>query len=133
MKRLMLLIILLMLSYGPVYAEWVEVKNNYLPGKQTVYVDPDTIRREGNLVTMWELTDYKSAQTFDADTRYLSVMSQREYDCAEERWRMHALAFFSGQMGNGKKVHGRSYESMWAPVYPGSIGRRAWEVACDTQ
>ncbi len=131
MTRL-LLITLLVLSPGSAYAEWVERDRNAGKGT-TMYVEQDLIRRNGNLVKMWELTDYKSAQTFGADTRYLSEMSQREYDCAEERWRMHALAFFSGQMGNGKKVHGRSYESMWAPVYPGSIGRRAWEFACDTQ
>jgi len=126
----LLLITLLVLSSGPAYAEWVRVGES---NEVFTYADPNTIRRNGELVKMWELTDYKSAQTFGADTRYLSEMSQREYDCAEERWRMHALAFFSGQMGNGKKVHGRSYESMWAPVYPGSIGRRAWEFACDTQ
>ncbi len=59
MKRL-LLITFLVLSRGPVYAEWVAVENNYLlPGKLTVYVDPDTIRREGNLVTLWQLTDFQ--------------------------------------------------------------------------
>ncbi len=58
MTRL-LLITLLVLRHGPVYAEWVAVENNYLPGKQTVYVDPDTIRREGNLVTLWQLTDFQ--------------------------------------------------------------------------
>ncbi len=58
MKRLFL-ITLLVLSCGPVYVEWVTVGNNYLlPGRQTVYVDPDTIRREGNLVTLWQLTDF---------------------------------------------------------------------------
>jgi len=61
MKRL-LLITLLVLSHGPVYAEWVAVENNYLPGKQTVYVDPDTIRREGNLVTMVILINWKWMQ-----------------------------------------------------------------------
>ena len=53
MKRL-LLITLLVLSHGPVYAEWVAIKKDYLSSTlQTVYVDPATIRREGNLVTMW--------------------------------------------------------------------------------
>ena len=32
------------------------------PGLPTVYVDPDTLRREGHLVTIWQLTDYKSVQ-----------------------------------------------------------------------
>ncbi len=43
-----LLITLLFLSSLPAYAEWVAVEKDYLlPGLQTVYVDPDTIRREG--------------------------------------------------------------------------------------
>ena len=50
------LITLLVLSTVPAYVEWVAVEKDYLlPGLQTVYVDPDTIRREGNLVTMWQL------------------------------------------------------------------------------
>ena len=58
MKRL-LLITLSLLSRGPVYAEWVAIEKEYQsPGLQTVYIDPDTIRREGNLVTIWQLTDY---------------------------------------------------------------------------
>ena len=55
-----LLLTLLVLSSVPAYAEWVAVEKDYLsPGLQTVYVDPDTIRREGNLVTMWQLIDFK--------------------------------------------------------------------------
>ena len=47
------LITLLFLSTVPAYAEWVAVEKDYLlPGLQTVYVDPDTIRRERNLVTL---------------------------------------------------------------------------------
>ena len=44
------LIMLLVLSRGPVYAEWVAIEKQYQsPGLQTVYFDPDTIRREGHL------------------------------------------------------------------------------------
>ena len=34
-----------------------------LPGLDTVYVDPDTIRREGHLMTVWDSLDYKTVQT----------------------------------------------------------------------
>ncbi len=47
MTRL-LLIILLVLSHGPAYAEWVAVeKKEKLLGPHTVYIDPDTIREKG--------------------------------------------------------------------------------------
>jgi hypothetical protein len=47
------LITLLFLSSVPAYAEWAAVEKDYLlPGLQTVCLDPDSIRREGNLVTI---------------------------------------------------------------------------------
>ncbi len=58
-----LLITLMFLSTVSAYAEWMAVEKDYLsPGLQTVYVDPDTIRREGNLVTLWQLIDFKLMQ-----------------------------------------------------------------------
>ena len=51
------LITLLFLNSVPAYAEWVAVEET--PGLRTVYFDPDTIRREGNLVTLWLLMDFK--------------------------------------------------------------------------
>jgi hypothetical protein len=43
-----------------VYADWVTVEKPYpVRELQTVYFDPATIRREGNLVAIWQLTDYK--------------------------------------------------------------------------
>ena len=55
-----LLITLLFLGSVPAYAEWVAVEET--PGLRTLYVDPDTIRREGNLVTLWLLMDFKWMQ-----------------------------------------------------------------------
>ncbi len=57
MKRL-LLITLLVLSNGSAYAEWLYVGKGVESG-MTTYADPDTIRREGNLVTLWQLTDFQ--------------------------------------------------------------------------
>jgi hypothetical protein len=52
------LTILLLLSSGPVYAEWVSIGDT--DSGMMVYVDPDTIRRKGDLVKMWLLLDYKT-------------------------------------------------------------------------
>ena len=59
-----LLITLLFLSTVPAYAEWVAVERDYFsPGLSTIYIDPDTIRREGNLVMVWQLVDFKTMQS----------------------------------------------------------------------
>lgn len=128
MKRL-LLFTLLVLSCEPAYAEWVKVGDGDEAGK-TVYVDPATIRRDSNLVKMWQFYDYKTVQTVGG-VRFLSAKEQWEFDCAEERSRVLALKEFSGNMGSGTVVDTNSQVGKWIPVIPGSIGRTVWTVACN--
>ena len=129
-KRL-LLILLLVLSSGPAYAEWVSIGADNQRGR-TVYADPDTIRLKGDVVKMWSLNDYKTLQTWPSAS-YLSYKVQNEYDCAEERIRQLAATFFSGNMGRGDVVSVHSNKGTWQPVEPGSLGQSEWEVACDKE
>lgn len=125
-----LLLTLLLLSIGPVYAEWVQI--GISESGMTVYVDPDTIRRKGDLVKMWTLYDYKTIQTETGDP-FLSSRGQHEYDCVEERVRVITFTTFSGNMGSGKAVFTKSDEGKWQPVPPRSIYQRQWKIACGKQ
>ena len=127
MTRL-LLITLLLLSSGPAYAEWVKVSESDDAGK-TVYVDPATIRRNSNLVKMWQFYDYKTVQTVGGN-RFLTAKEQWEFDCAEERSRVVARKEFSGNMGSGTMVFTNSQVGKWISATPGSTGRTVWEIAC---
>jgi hypothetical protein len=124
-----LLIIFLFLSSSPAYAEWVEVG---ITDEATVYADPDTIRRKGDLVKMWYLHDFKTTQTV-LKKSYLSSRSQDEYDCTEDRHRALATTSFSGNMGSGKVRSSYSIKGKWEPVPPGTITQALWKVACDKQ
>jgi hypothetical protein len=123
-----LLITLLVLSSSPACAEWVKVSNSDEAGK-TVYVDPATIRRNSNLVTMWQFYDYETVQTVGG-IRFLTAKEQWEFDCAEERSRVLALKEFSGNMGSGTVVYTNSQVGNWVSVMPGSMGQAVWKVAC---
>ena len=133
-----LLITLQFLSSLPAYAEWVAVEKDYLaPGLQTVYVDPDTIRREGSLVTMWQLIDFKWMQGNAGmgplgfgPHRFLSTKTHKEFDCAEKRLRLLAFTEFSRRMGTGIAANGYVDTGNWLPVEPESINQALWEVAC---
>jgi len=127
MTRL-LLITLLLLSSAPAYAEWVAVTGNKEAG-MTAYIDPDTIRRKGNLVKMWELLDFKKAQT-EGNLSVLSSKVQKEYDCAEERHRMLAFIDYSDNMGRGNVVHSDSTGYNWEPIAPDTIDLRMWKRVC---
>lgn len=122
------LITLLLLSVGPVYAEWVEVVANDEVG-MTAYVDPDTIHTEGNLVKVWTLFDYKTIQTIVGGP-WLSSKTQRQFDCVEERVRVVGFITFTGNMGSGETVNSNSDEQKWRPIQPGSVEQALWKVVC---
>ena len=122
------LIILLMLSSGPAYAEWVTV-SVINQARATVYIDPDTTHRKGDRVTISELIDYRTLQSVTG-TAFLSTMLHREYDCAGDRHRTLALTKSSGRMGIGTVMLTTSEVQKWEPADPGSIGKRLWRIAC---
>ena len=130
-----ILITLLVLSSGSGYAEWVSIGSSGSGGGYTVYINPDTInpdtiRRKGDLVKMWILLDYKTIQTV-VGTSHLSVRSQHQYDCAEDRHRRLAYTFFSGNMESGKGVYSNPDEGKWEPVASDSVAEGLWKIACD--
>ncbi|MEP6935454.1 MAG: surface-adhesin E family protein [Nitrospirota bacterium] len=125
------LITLLFLSMIPAYADWMAVEKHYLsPGILTVYVDPDTIRREGALVTMWQLIDYKTMQGGTSPTRFSSTKIQKLFDCAEGRTGLLRVTDFWGNMGTGESAAAYVEKGNWVRVEPDSMNQALWEVAC---
>ena len=128
-----LLIMLLVLSSGPVYAEWVAIEKKYQsPGLQTVYIDSATIRREGNLVTIVILIDWKWMQGNRSPSRFYSTKITKQFDCVDKRLRSLASTDFYGHMGTGRPAGGSGYtsEGHWVPVEPEGLNQGLWDVAC---
>jgi len=126
------LVTLLFLSSAPAYAEWMAVEKDYLlPGLQTVYVDPDSIRREGNLVTMRQLIDFRWMQgSARGPTRFMSTETHKQFDCAEKRIRLLAFTEFSHRMGTGIRSDAYVDKGSWIRVEAESINQALWEVGC---
>jgi hypothetical protein len=120
----------MMLSSGPVYADWEEIA--VTEDGLTTYADPATIRRKGDLVKMWVLSDYNLAQRAEGPSFiYLSSRSQQQFDCVEERSRWLAAAYFSGNMEKSEIVFRKDSEGRWKPVHPRSAAQALWAFACD--
>lgn len=117
---------------------WVAVDSAYQsPSRETVYFDPKTIRRDGDLVTLWQLTDYKLMQGnapfgrfMMSSHRFLSTKTHKEFDCAHHRVRLLASSEFSQHMGTGIQNAVLVTQGYGQPVKPGSINQALWEVAC---
>lgn len=131
MKKLILASILTLLSTSA-FAEWTYVgdADDY---SLTMYANLATIRKNGHMVKMWDLSDYKTTIGFSDGKSKLSSKSQVEYDCKEERSRGLALIDTSGHMGEGDVVFNSSNVQNWSPVSPDSIGETLWKIACGKQ
>ncbi|NGZ97228.1 MAG: hypothetical protein CV089_14105 [Nitrospira sp. WS110] len=128
------------LSYGvmPPGESWVAVDSAYQsPARNMVYFDPTTIRRDGALVTLWQLTDYKVMQGnapfgrfMMGPHRFFSTKSHKEFDCVNKRVRLLASSEHSQHMGTGVQNAVAVAQGSGLPVEPDSINEALWKVAC---
>ena len=118
----------LLVSSGPAYADWMSLGTS--DSGTSVYADLATLRREGDLVKMLVLFDFKTTQT-KADVSFLSAKAQMEYDCAEQRYEGLAVTYFSGNMGNGQLLYRSSGKGKRLRVSPDSLDQALWKLACD--
>ena len=117
------LLLALLLLTGSAWAEWVRVgesKNYYQ------YIDPATIRKDGNLFRVWEISDLKTRST-DGD---LSRRIRYEYDCKQERIKLLSFSTHSGPMANGTTLLSDSSDGEWLHIPPGSIGESVLKIVC---
>ena len=122
------LLALLLLSVESAHAEWVMVSGND-EKRFIIYANSDSIRRNGELVKMWELWDYALEQIYLGHP-YLSLKRQAEYDCKGKQARKLSVTTYTGNMGNGTVGFHSNKEEPWSPVAPETINGELWEYAC---
>jgi hypothetical protein len=127
MKRFFF-IALLLLSSGPAYAELVAVAKT--GDNATIYIDTETISRDGEQVELWFIFDYKRPRRLASDVYYLSMKRHYQYDCANEFSRLLATTFFLSNMGRGHVLDEIAKEDHWRPVPSDGAGRALMKSAC---
>ena len=112
----LLLCFLLTLAAAPAWAEWVKVSDTDVA---IVYIDPSTIRKDGNLRRVWGITDLKRRDMNGEMSRRVLY----EYDCKEERFRILSMTGHAGPMANGKVVSEVNNASgKWNDDASGTVG-----------
>ena len=95
------------------------------------YANPSTIRRNGGMVRMWSILDFKKPQIRIGGVKpFMSMKDHSEYDCEEDRMRSLGSSVHTGNMGKGDVVLSSDDGGEWRAVAPGSRGRGLWSVAC---
>ena len=124
------LLVFIFLGSVPAHAEWRPIRHAEGAGGFTIYVDPAAVLRQGDLVKMMVLYDFKFVQAINGKS-YLSATWQQQFDCAEHRSRHLAYTYHSDNMGNGKVMFGGDDEgNKWSPVAPKSAAAILWNIVC---
>ena len=123
--RVILMLLLIVVSSSAM-AEWVEIGEDK-EETYTVYADPDTILKTGNIVKMWSLLDYR----MDKDNGVTSVRGKGEHDCKEKKSRIPFVVSYSEHMGGGETVETHiEPEPSWQQPPAGSVAEAVLEFAC---
>lgn len=117
------LVLTLLLVTGPAWAEWVLVSES---GETDYYIDPATIRKDGNLARVWELNDLKQrAKDGELSRRY-----RIEYDCKQERFKLLSASEHSGFMASGTTLRTEILDGPWREIPPGTVSRLFLKIVC---
>ena len=124
MLRFKTLLLIAIFLTGSAWADWARISGN---AELTYYIDPATIRKDGNLRKVWSLLDRKEPDEKSAE---LSTRTRQEYDCKEERYRFLNMTEHSGQMATGNTLKSINTPSEWWDVPPKSMVEIVLKAVC---
>ena len=127
MKRLLITLLLAVLSTSAM-AEWLNLTPS---GDRAHYINMATIRKQGNIVKIWEMLDYKSPQKGPDGAPFLSIKTLVAYDCVNVTIAFPDFTYFSGNMGGGKRISNSQYSGGWRDIDPDSMMIVVWRQLCN--
>lgn len=122
------LLALLMLIASPAWADWefvVETES----GTQ-VFIDFQTVRKEGNRVKVWQLTNYSKLEFTPSGLGVVSLRTRFEIDCKEETFLILAIAAFSEKNAGGKMLGEEGESNKWVHIVPRSTQSAVSNKVC---
>ncbi len=123
MKKLLITLLASLVLNGSAWAEWVKVDESDFSYR---YIDPATIRKDGNLVRVWEIIDNKKRDEYGA----LSLRARAEYDCKQERFRALSVSQHSGPMAGGTILTSSASSEQWKDIPPNTVGETVLKIVC---
>jgi len=126
MKKLFFLLLLISTSsYGQLWETVVESETN------TVYsIDSSSVKREGDIVTYWELVDYKTPLK-SGNLVVVSSKSKVIQDCKNNRFKVSDLIDYDGHNGMGNVVNVTMVSvTDWYKGTPDSVNSLLKERVC---
>ena len=120
--RLPTVFLALLLATGQAGAEWVMVGENE---REQIFVDADSLRRAGDLVSLRHLQNFKINAGLPFPAR--SIVAEQDYDCGRRMFRVLSLTAYTDSKGSGEEMFKqRSPDpNKWMDI---PVGTFAWMV-----
>ena len=96
----------------------------------TTYANVSSARLNGNIASMWLLSDYKVLQRESYGT-FLSYEMLEEFDCLGKKIRPVGMNARAEKMATGPVVSCESIAYEWRSIRPGTSEEAASKIACD--
>lgn len=96
------------------------------------FVNLETVEQEGNIVRMWNMSDFNAPQPVGNGRTYLSSRVFQAYDCLSKKKQIETLIHYRNPMGQGQLVFYDKTPGGWRAVAPGSLGEVHLNAACLT-
>lgn len=121
----MRIILYLLIAFvaAPAWAEWVAVSES---NDLIAYIEPASIRKNGNFRKVWQVQNLKQRDEHGAMSRRLLI----EYDCKDERFRVLLTSTHSEPMAAGKTLVSSDEPSGWTPFRPDTPAEDTLEIVC---
>jgi hypothetical protein len=123
MKKLCIVLTLGFVSTSAM-ADLLQLSSNE---KEVAYAEKDTIKKSGDIVSMWSLYDLKNTQ-YIARKPYHSIKYQMEYQCKKQQVRIRGWKYYSSKMGEGDLIYKDSFTDIWTPI---TGVEPEWGFACN--
>lgn len=122
------LLLALFVASSNVAAEWVVVGSDE---NKTIYADPASRVKNGSLVEMWGIFDFKTTHTSDVVKAYKSLKFRDEFDCDQKQSRNLNIAIHTESMAEGELASSYADPSKWQSV--SGLRESLWRIACDSK
>ena len=109
----------------PAQAEWIELGQNNDGTKH--YLDPESIRIDGDYRKYWALTNYSKSQKNGESSNKKRV----EIDCKQEQYRFLSIIGYSKHMGRGEVVWSVGSDNEWMQIPPSTLINDFLEIVCN--
>ena len=128
-RPIFLVFALLAISWPPSGAKprWESVLLN---DQGLFYIDPKTLKDEGERKEVLSLLDYKKTQTTAAGKPYLSIEALMRINCRQRMARIIHLTYYSGNMLTGEVVERQGMLQEWHDIENGTPIQRIARRIC---